>query len=103
MIMLLVEVLPEVYNEMEAARSWYDNKLKGLGSRFLDEVDRAMDAIIESPNIWTNYSVGTKRFILHRFPFSIIYRHNDIKIQILALMHFKKKPGYWKDRVQKTP
>lgn len=97
--MLPADVLPEVYDEMEDARSWYENKVKGLGVRFLDEVDRAMDAILESPDTWPNYSEETQRFLLHRFPFAIIYRHKEVKIQILALMHLKRKPEYWKARI----
>ena len=45
MPLLRIEIHPEVYNELEQSRSWYENQAKGLGIEFLDEVDRAINLI----------------------------------------------------------
>ncbi len=84
---------------MAASKDWYEEQSKGLGDRFLDEVDIAMEAIAGYPETWPPYVAGTRRFLLHRFPFAIVYFHSETKITIVALMHFKRKPGYWKNRV----
>ncbi len=94
-----VEIHPEVYKELEASKNWYEEQSRGLGNRFLDEVDHAIAVISEYPETWLAYVSGTRRFLLHRFPFAIVYLHNETKISVLALMHFKRKPGYWKKRV----
>jgi len=73
MPLLRIEIHPEVYNELEQSRSWYENQAKGLGIEFLDEVDRAINLIRQLPNTWTPYCEKTRRFLLHRFPFSIVY------------------------------
>ena len=98
MVLLPVEVHPEVYVELEQSRAWYENQAKGLGTEFLDEVDRAINLIQQFPNTWSPYCEGTRRLLLHRFPFAIVYRHDKNKIRLFALMHLRRRPGYWKDR-----
>jgi hypothetical protein len=40
-----------------------------------------------------------RRFLLHRFPYLLIYREReDGVIQILAVAHTSRRPGYWKER-----
>ena len=97
--LLQIEIHPEVYKELEASKNWYEEQSRGLGDRFLDEVDLAMTAISEYPESWPTYVSGTRRFLLHRFPFAIVYLHSETKISVVALMHFKRKPGYWENRV----
>jgi len=98
MLLLRIEIHPEVYSELEQARSWYEDRARGLGIKFLDEVDRAINTIRQFPDTWPPYFEGTRRFLLHRFPFAIVYRHKKNKIQVFALMHLRRKPGYWKER-----
>ena len=97
--MLPIEIHSEVYKEMEESKDWYEEQSRGLGDRFLDEVDLAMAAISGYPETWPPYVSGTRRFLLHRFPFAIVYFHNETKITVVALMHFRRKPGYWEKRV----
>lgn len=98
MVVRRLEVHPEVYEELEAARFWYEDHAAGLGSEFLDEIDRAITTIQRSPEAWPVYSGTTRRFLVHRFPFAIIYRYDDFIIQIVAVAHQRRKPGYWKAR-----
>jgi len=96
--LLQIEVHPEASNELEQAGLWYENQAKGLGNEFLDEVEYAINLIRQFPETWPPYSGGTRRFLLHRFPFAIVYRHEKSRIRVFALMHLRRKPGYWKDR-----
>ena len=79
-----VEFHPEAYVEAEDARSWYEAKWPGLGMAFIDAVQRAVDAVRDSPGRWPPYEYGSRRFFLRRFPFSLIYRHDGTKIQATA-------------------
>ena len=54
--------------------------------------------IVKAPQRWPKYLYGTQRFVLHRFPFSIIYLDDDV-LSIVAVAHSKRKPGYWKARL----
>lgn len=93
-----IDVHPEVYEELEEVRSWYENRAFGLGDNFLDEIEHAMAAIKKAPEAWPVYSDVTRRFLVHRFPFAILYRYDDFTIQIIAVAHQRRRPGYWKAR-----
>lgn len=43
--MLRIDVYPDVYKELEDSRSWYEEHAENLGTEFLDEIDRAVNAI----------------------------------------------------------
>jgi hypothetical protein len=92
-----IEIHPEVYDELEQARSWYETQTAGLGNDFLDEVERAINAVQRAPDAWPIY-MNVHRYLVHRFPFAILYRYDDFKIRIYAVMHLRRKPGYWKSR-----
>ena len=69
-----------------------------------DEVDHALAAIIERPLTWPLWpgvggAVGVRRFSLARFPFAIGYLVKDDEIDVLAVAHLKRRPGYWFDRL----
>lgn len=93
-----IELHSDAYDEIEAAKCWYDNQSEGLGDRFMRELDRAMSRIRESPNTWPAYVAGTRRFLLHRFPFAVVYLYDEQTIWVYALMHLRRKPGYWRKR-----
>jgi hypothetical protein len=93
-----IDVHPEAYDELEQTRSWYESHMPGLGSDFLDAVERAIDIIRQAPEAWPVYVGDVRRFLIHRFPFAVLYRHDDFKIRIYAIAHLRRKPGYWKHR-----
>ena len=93
-----VEFHPEAYMEADEARSWYENNSPGLGMAFIEAVQMAVDSIQDNPDMWPPYKYGTRRFFLRRFPFSLVYRHDATKIQIIAIAHLRRRPGYWRNR-----
>ncbi|MDX2348378.1 MAG: type II toxin-antitoxin system RelE/ParE family toxin [Nitrospirota bacterium] len=88
----------EAFAELEQTKSWYNQQAERLGEAFFQEVQLAISRIQHTPQTWPVYTHGTRRFLLHRFPFGIVYQHTAIKIHILAVMHLKRKPDYWKKR-----
>lgn len=63
------------------------------------ELDRAMAAIAEFPDAWPPFEATTRRFIFKRFPYYAIYRRlDDEVIEVVAVMHAKRRPGYWRSR-----
>lgn len=71
---------------------------EGATAAFLTELDGAVERIAETPGQWPVYLQGTRRFLLRKFPFAIIYREVGETIQLVAVAHGRRKPGYWKDR-----
>jgi plasmid stabilization system protein ParE len=70
-----------------------------LGDDFFNELESAYQAIIEFPRTWPFFEKGFRRFLLSKFPFSVIYRETDKLIDVVAVMHNSRKPGYWLSRI----
>jgi len=94
-----IEFHPDVVNDLEGSFNWYEDQLNGLGYQFLDELESGFTAIKNFPDTWANFQYGFKRYILNRFPFSIIYTVSNDQIFVIAIMHNSRKPGYWVDRI----
>ena len=41
---------------------------------------------------------GTRKFLLRRFPYGVVYRITKSAIQVIAVAHGRRRPGYWKSR-----
>jgi len=94
-----VEIHSGVYSEIEGAIRWYNERSEGLGIQFEQELDRAVACIRDFPDTWPKYIYGTRRFFLRRFPFAVIYIYDGTRIRIFAVMHLRRKPGYWRKRM----
>ncbi|MDP2238612.1 MAG: type II toxin-antitoxin system RelE/ParE family toxin [Burkholderiales bacterium] len=93
-----VELHPEALIEARAAFEWYRERNPAAAAAFLTEVDTAINEISTTPNRWPGFLHGTRRFLLRRFPFSVVYRVTDAVIQVVAFAHARRRPAYWRDR-----
>src|SRR4030042_225378 len=71
----------------------YRERSLSAAHAFLAELDRAIEKIAEDPGIWPRYFAGTQRFLLQRFPFSVVYRLVSNRIEVVAVAHGRGKPG----------
>jgi plasmid stabilization system protein ParE len=69
---LSVDIHPEAIAEAQAATQWYRERSPSAAAAYLAELDLAVAAIAENPEMWPRYAHGTRRYILHRFPFSLV-------------------------------
>ncbi len=89
---------PEAIKEARAARQWYLGRSADAGDAFMAELDTAIARIEQTPSQWSPYLSGTRRYLLHRFPFFIVFRETVTRIEILAVAHARRRPGYWLGR-----
>jgi toxin ParE1/3/4 len=85
--------------ELESAFDWYLARDERVASAFLDEVSRAIEMIAQAPERWPLGMADVRKFVLRRFPFLIFYRDLPSMIQILAVAHGRRRPGYWRRRI----
>ncbi|MGO8987026.1 MAG: type II toxin-antitoxin system RelE/ParE family toxin [Terriglobales bacterium] len=90
---------PGAWLELEAAADWYLQRSPEASIRFLAAVNDALEMIVQWPQRWPKWVHGSRRFILRRFPFSIVYLDEPAVVSIVAVAHSKRKPGYWKARL----
>lgn len=90
---------PEARDEFRDAVRWYRVRDQRASSEFRIAVSSAIRVLAEAPKRWPEYIYGTRRFVMQRFPFSVVYLDQAELVTIVAVAHHKRKPGYWKDRV----
>jgi plasmid stabilization system protein ParE len=83
----------------EAVR-WYDARRSGLGGEFFDAVADTLSRVGTNPDIGTMMSSDglTRRALVARFPYQVVYRLRPAEIVVVAVAHLKRRPGYWKSR-----
>lgn len=94
---------PAATAEAEAAVRWYNERVPGLGDDFRVETVRGVERIAEAPLRWPTsaYDPRARRFLLTRFPYSIVYVvTGDGGVVIAAVAHAKRRPVYWRNRVE---
>jgi plasmid stabilization system protein ParE len=93
-----VEFHPLAADEAQAAERWYRERNETASGRFQRELDRAIGRISEQPEAGSPYLSNTRRVLLRRFPFFVVYRARGDNVQIVAVAHARRRPGYWRAR-----
>ena len=90
-----VWVHPEAIAEARTAREWYQARNAEAAEAFIAELDLAIEIIEETPHQWPPYLANTRRYLLRRFPFFVVFREANDRVQIVAVAHARRGPGYW--------
>ena len=91
--------------EYRSAGRWYEARREQLGVEFLDAVDAVIDQIVAMPSAGAlarglPAPLPVRRWPVARFPYHVIYLEMTSHIRILAIAHDRRKPDYWKARLQ---
>ncbi len=84
--------------ELDEAIEYYDRDTPGLGTMFLAEVLQALDRIGSFPEAWHPFSKRTRRCMIRRFPYAIVYQVREEGLLIIAIANLHRKPDYWTRR-----
>jgi len=90
---------PDAEAELAEAARFYERKMPGLGTRLRAECDSAVARILQTPNRWRVLEKDIRRFLMGRFPCSILYRIEGEEVRILVVKHHSRHPDYWKGRL----
>ena len=84
--------------ELLEAVSFYEGRASGLGKDFILDFEKTLQQIDENPEVGVRMGTRVRRHLFRRFPFSLLYRPDGEDLRVLALMHHRRRPGYWKGR-----
>jgi toxin ParE1/3/4 len=84
--------------EANDASHFYKDKQPGLALRFLDSLDETLHRIQRHPELCRQVEGGIRKCRVPHFPYGVIYRAQSGLIEIIAIMHLRRSPGYWKER-----
>ena len=97
---LSLEFQPDARVDILDAYDWYADRNLAVADAFQDELQRAGIAIQRNPLLWGSYLFGTRRYLMKRFPYVIVYRLAESRIEIIAVVHGRRRPGFWKGRLK---
>jgi toxin ParE1/3/4 len=97
-----LEIVEPALDEAAAAIEHYRAINPTLGADFKAELSRALALITAQPRAWAR--TGSKRHeirrrVMKRFPYSVIYDVDHERVRVLAVVHQRQRPGYWRSRV----
>jgi plasmid stabilization system protein ParE len=78
------------------ARDWYESQLDGLGHRFVDELDRAIQNAHQNPQHYQVVHREIRRVLLRRFPYAVFFIAEQERVVVLAILHQYEDPAKWK-------
>jgi plasmid stabilization system protein ParE len=90
---------PDAREKYIQAVQYYSAVARELGNRFYEEIERLIQEIRRQPERFFRFSPPAQRALARRFPYSVIYLDEPERVWILALMHTKRRPGYWRERL----
>jgi plasmid stabilization system protein ParE len=84
--------------DLIGAAVFYESRETDLGNEFLEELSQSFERIIKSPFAYSSYFDEYRRYLMGRFPYSVVYRIEGHQILVFAVAHLHRQPGYWRAR-----
>lgn len=94
-----VEFHHEAQDEFISAAQYFESQTENLGLKFIAAVERTYQRILEFPEIGRPFGRRLRRFLVPGFPYGLLYRVEAERIFIVAVAHFRRRPGYWRSRI----
>ena len=98
---MIYEFHPEAEQEFVEAAAFYERNVAGLGELFGGEVRRAIERLLEYPELGPPIDADLRKLVLTRFPYSLIYSFTTDLLRVVAVAHARRHPGYWRFRVNR--
>jgi hypothetical protein len=95
-----IEILSCAEAEFAEAVAYCNNQCPGLGYELAAEVKSTLSRIAAFPKAWPAFSHRSRRCLVNRFPYGVLYQIRKESILVLAIMHLKRDPSRWQDRLE---
>ena len=94
-------ILAVAEQELSEAIAYYNLECPGLGYEFALEAKDSLKRIDSFPDAWPSFSANTRRCLISRFPYGILYCKRKDEIIVYAVMHLKRNSEKWIERLHK--
>jgi toxin ParE1/3/4 len=84
--------------EFEEACEFYERRQTGLGKRFRGAVLETLREIVKDPERWPARG-RFRKCLVPIFRYKIYYEISADALNIVAIAHPSRRPGYWKKRI----
>lgn len=93
-------LLPQSRLDVLEAHRWYEEQEQGLGDRFVQTVDAAIQLIARQPEVAPVHHRHFRRKVLQGFPYVIFYSFQERFVKIVTVLHTSRSPGVWRERLR---
>jgi len=90
---------PLAEQDFDEAVKYYETCQTSLGIEFAQEVYATIDLISSYPDAWPELSKHTRRCLVNRFPYGVLFQVKSGVLRIIAVSNLHRHPGYWHDRL----
>jgi toxin ParE1/3/4 len=95
-----LEIHSDAREEFLQAASFYDAQVPGLGLRFIAEMERCQESLLQTPLIGRAFGKRLRRWpVADKFPYTIVSALLGEVLYVVAYAHGSRRPGYWRTRV----
>ena len=83
--------------ELVDAVDYFNQEHPALGNRSENEVKKAVERISEYPTSWSLERGEIRKYLMHKFPYKLLYSIEKDHLFIIAIAHQHRRPDYWID------
>lgn len=91
--------LPPARAELFEISEHHAAQAAGLGEEFLAVISTSIGLLRENPELGASHRAETRRFVVPRFPYSLIYLDEPSALVFIAVAHHRREPSYWAGRL----
>lgn len=92
------EIRAPARKDITDAVHWYEQRVPGLGTEFLQSLDVCFSNIQHSPDSFASVHPRVRRALVQRFPYGVFYVVEGPRISVIACLHVRRHPASWKAR-----
>ncbi|MGB0128964.1 MAG: hypothetical protein WBP72_15095, partial [Rhodocyclaceae bacterium] len=89
---------PDAEAESLAAIEWYEDHAAGLGADFAVEIQAGIERAVAIPEASPSLGGDVRRVLIRRFPYGVVDAVRGECLLVLAVMHLRRSPDYWRER-----
>lgn len=97
--MIQTRFLPTAEAELLHEVAYYSEARAGAGIKFQAAFATVVEQATRNPDGGTPGPKGTRSRIVKGFPFRVVYRASEVELLVIAVVHHRRKPGYWANRI----
>lgn len=90
---------PAASEEYARAVQYYAAVSPELGLHLHEEIERLIAEVRRQPTRFFRFRPPAQRALARQFPYSVVYLDEPERVWIVAVMHAKRRPNYWRERL----
>jgi plasmid stabilization system protein ParE len=96
--MLPIDYLPGARRDFDESFDWYADRSTQAAVRFAAAMEAALARVSSDPTQFASRDGVHRECPVKKFPFRIVYRLDDHRVLVVAVVHAKRRPEYWHKR-----